>query len=52
MEAARALKRKMRRIGGKNGEAIVYDTREDIEKLAKQREEEEMKRFDELLGDN
>lgn len=52
LEAAKALKRKMRRIGGKSGEDIVFDTRDTIENLSKKKEEEEMKRFDELLGDS
>mmetsp|Transcript_6973 Transcript_6973/g.13159 ORF Transcript_6973/g.13159 Transcript_6973/m.13159 type:complete len:587 (+) Transcript_6973:35-1795(+) len=52
MEAAKALKRKMKRIGGKNGEGIVYDTRDAIEDVTKQKQIEEMKRFDELLDDN
>lgn len=52
LEAAKSFKQKMRRLGGKSGEKVVFDTRDDIEVLGKRREEEEMKRFDELLGDD
>lgn len=52
LEAAKTLKQQMRRLGGESGEGSVYDTRKQFEEIAKSKEQAEMKKFDDLLGDN
>lgn len=52
LQAATSLKQKMRRLGGNDGEGVVYDTKTSFEKVVKNKEKADMKRFDELLGDN
>ena len=49
--AAKSMRQQMRKLGGTSGEQTVFDTRKSFEKLAKSKEEAEMKRFDELLGE-
>jgi len=52
LEAAKTLKQQMRRLGGESGEGTVYDTKKQFEEIANSKEQAEMKKFDELLGDN
>ena len=52
LQAATSLKQKMRRLGGNDGEGVVYDTNASFEKVIENKEKADMKRFDELLGDN
>ena len=52
LEAAKTLRQQMRRLGGESGEGSVYDTRKQFEEIAKSKEQDEMKKFDDLLGDN
>lgn len=50
LEAAKSMRQKMRRLGGRFGEKTVFDTSDDIEKLQKQKAEDDLKRFDDLLN--
>ena len=52
LQAARSMKQTMRQLGGKSGEQTVYDTRDLYENLAKSKEEADITRFDELLGED
>lgn len=52
LAAARSMKQTMRRLGKNSSEGVVYDTNNSFDKLAKSKEEADMKRFDDLLGDN
>ncbi len=49
LKAAQSMKKKMRQLG--SGEKTVFDTKSSFDQVAKSKEEADMKRFDELLGD-
>jgi len=50
LEAAKSMRQKMRRLGGRFGEKNVYDTRENIEELQRKKAEDDLKRFDDILN--
>mmetsp|Transcript_18588 Transcript_18588/g.21465 ORF Transcript_18588/g.21465 Transcript_18588/m.21465 type:complete len:589 (+) Transcript_18588:209-1975(+) len=49
LQAAKSLKRRMKRVMG-GGNDVVFDTRTKIEDLKAQKDDSDLKRFDELLG--
>lgn len=51
LSAARNFKQKIRKLG-KGGEKTVFDTRMNVEEVTQERQRSDMKKFDDLLGDD